>query len=169
MCHLRSPKKNPPSFYSQNGLDAVKIHTNHVSLFISPSFSKYCIALYCPISRCFFWRVKIVPSTFATEKERLFPKFVASVCAITLGCNKQELSFLRAFARMAGFWTVQKCCCRHIPVWWRRSTQSSILSPNPPQIFCICQVMCLSIKCTLGVMVQRSAAFLCTAACTYRR
>ncbi len=120
------------SFPSPPPLTSLNIHTNHVSLSIFASFLKYIIASYHPISCCFFQRVKIESSMFATEKVCLFPAFVALVWAITSGCDERVVAFSRATALMAGFLTVRKRCCRCIPVWWRRSTQSSILSPTHP-------------------------------------
>jgi hypothetical protein len=47
------------SFPSPPPLTSSNINTNHVSLSIFDSFSKYIIASYCPISCCFFQCVKI--------------------------------------------------------------------------------------------------------------
>jgi len=53
--------------------------THHVSFLIFISLSKYFIPSYRPISHCLFCLVEIASSTFMTEKERLFPAFVALV------------------------------------------------------------------------------------------
>ena len=53
--------------------------TDHVSFLIFSFLSKYFIASYRPISRCLFRLVEIASWTFVTEKERLFPAFIALV------------------------------------------------------------------------------------------
>ncbi len=123
---------SPFFLHSCPPLTSSNINIDHVSLYIFLSFSKYIIALYHPISYCFFQCNESVLSIFTTEKERLFPAFVASVWAITSGCNKWEVTFSPTTVRMSGFCTVQKRCLICIPVWLSCSTQSSFLSPNPP-------------------------------------
>ena len=50
-----------------------KINTNHVSLFIFPSFLKYCIASYCPISCCFFDMSKLCPQPLQQKRVAYSP------------------------------------------------------------------------------------------------
>ncbi len=136
------------------------INTNHVSLFIFASLPKYFIASYHPILRCLFYHIKIMLSTFATERECFVPAFVLYMWAIISECNKQELAFSHATAQMTRFWTVQKCFHRCIPVWCSCLTQPSILSPHHhPQIYFICHTISFRIQWILGVTVQWWALF----------
>ena len=95
------------------------------------SCMKYFMALYCPMSRCFFCSVP-TRSVFDSARLRLFSLFILLVWEITLGWILRECAFSLMCAQAMGFCTVRKCSRFHFPSWCSHSTQSSILLPSPP-------------------------------------
>ena len=130
------------------------------------SCMKYFMASYRPKSRCFFCSIP-ARSVFDSARLRLFPSFILLVLEITSGCILHECAFSLACAGAMVFCTVRKHSHFCFPSWCNRSTQSSILSPNPPRIFVICHSTCFSIRWTLSVMVHRRSLLPFTTALTY--
>ena len=112
---------------------------------------KYLIAWNRPTSCCNFCLVDIT-SAFFSKHFCLFPVSVASTWASTSGWVLREVAFSLASTRTRGSCTVRNHLFCSIPHWCWRSTQSSIVSPNPPGIFFICHWTCLSTACIFGVM-----------------